>query len=94
VPWASSDVSQQQFYEQACQQAVADFIDAANCDSGILAYGATGSGKTFTTQGPRNVFLAPLSGAVNNEVLPEDGVLQRCLRQIIEVRSSHRFASA
>jgi Kinesin motor domain len=68
---------------------VATFIDSANCDSGILAYGATGSGKTYTTQGTRKNYSKPIDGVVDNEVLPEDGVLQRCLQQILEVRQQH-----
>lgn len=88
MPWVSAGATQAEYYAAVCQPAVATFLESANCDSGILSYGATGSGKTYTTQGPRKNFPQPcLAAAVDNDVAPEDGVLQRALAQVLEVRS-------
>ena len=50
VPFVPPDVSQEEFYDVAIRPAVVDFLSRANCDCGLLAYGATGSGKTYSTQ--------------------------------------------
>jgi hypothetical protein len=90
VPWVATAATQAEYYEAVCQDAVAEFLASGNCDSGILAYGATGSGKTFTTQGPRRTFPLPCAAAaIDNEVVPEDGVLQRALAQVLAVCLLH-----
>lgn len=50
VPWVSAGCTQEAYYNAAVQPVVTQFLEIANCDCGILAYGGTGSGKTFSTQ--------------------------------------------
>jgi Kinesin motor domain len=85
VPWLPPEAAQEDFYESTCHETVAAFINKANCDCGILAYGATGSGKTYSTQGTRRVFLKPCHTEEDDIVQPEDGVLQRALQQVFQV---------
>jgi hypothetical protein len=87
VPWVSSVISQAEFYATFVSAQVEEFVRSGTCDSALLAYGATGSGKTHSMQGPRKVF-APSTGNAdsNGFVSPEDGILPRCIQQMLEVR--------
>jgi hypothetical protein len=86
VPWVDPQVSQEDFYERAAREAVAEFLDSAKYDCALLAYGATGSGKTFSAQGPPKVYLKPALDRRDNSVEGDSGYLQRALQQVLNVR--------
>lgn len=58
LPWVGEGASQEAYYSAAVQPVVERFLQIANADCGVLAYGATGSGKTYSTQARP---LAPVS---------------------------------
>lgn len=81
------ETTQEEYYKNF-EGLVERFASDCNCDAAILAYGATGSGKTFSTQGP------PLARrSVNGEGRHSaDGIIQRAIQQILQVLAcGHHF---
>jgi Kinesin motor domain len=51
LEFVASHGSQEAYYKAAVYATLADFLQRPDHDCAILAYGATGSGKTYTMQG-------------------------------------------
>lgn len=84
MPWVAPQSTQAEVYERA-KSVVETFLALRDRDCALLAYGATGSGKTFTMQGPKRAYSEAAAGASPNTVDNTEGVLQRCLRHIFTV---------
>lgn len=84
--WVPPETTQQEYYENF-RGIIAEFVGQCNCDAAILAYGATGSGKTFSTQGPD---LTRRAGNVtqlhSSHLALTAGIIQRAIEQILQVR--------
>lgn len=80
------DTTQEEYYKNF-EGVVAGFVQQSNCDAAILAYGATGSGKTFTTQGP-DLARRPAAEQSQNcsHMSLTAGIIQRAIQQILQVR--------
>eukprot|EP00892_Ulva_mutabilis_P000819 jgi/Ulvmu1/10738/UM068_0026.1 len=85
LPWVAPETTQAEMYD-CVKPVVNKFLDQRTCDCAILAYGATGSGKTYSMQGPKRVYLEAVTGIPQNTVEAEDGILQRCLKQLFQRR--------
>jgi hypothetical protein len=83
--WVPPQTTQEEYYTHF-QGVIGHFVSHCNCDAAILAYGATGSGKTFSSQGPD---LSRHSTAQQNEhgshLPPSSGIIQRAIQQILQV---------
>lgn len=73
----SGSVSQEEVYESSVHPLLTTFLDGYNVT--VIAYGAGGSGKTFTLAGP------DLSPALNEE---QFGILPRLVRSLFHALSS------
>ena len=81
--WVPPETSQEEYYTYF-EGVVSSFVAHCNCDAAILAYGATGSGKTFSTQGPE-LLKFPAVHQHGSELSPTVGIIQRAIQQILQV---------
>lgn len=84
LPWVAPETTQAEMYNTV-KPVVDKFLAQRTCDCALLAYGATGSGKTYSMQGPKRVYLEAMKGVAPNTVDEEEGILQRCLQHVFKV---------
>ena len=79
------DTTQEEYYRYF-EGVVSAFTAQCNCDAAILAYGATGSGKTFSTQGPDLGKRPETRQNQQSWQLPAiAGIIQRAIQQVLQV---------
>ena len=84
LAWVPPSVQQSDFFDAFVAPQVASFVRSGTCDAALLAYGATGSGKTHSMQGPRCVLdSGRAQGSLALQAM--DGVIPRVIHQILEV---------
>lgn len=84
IPWVRPETTQAEMFEGV--KSVVDKFLIGRSDCALLAYGATGSGKTFSMQGPKRAYLKPIEGGPQNTLDESAGLLQRSLQHIFMVR--------